>query len=73
MPHIAFMATTTATRTPRNPYIVVGHYADGARVTDVGSKAEAHRVGQALRRAGVEAFAYSVTDAAKFGLDPRQA
>lgn len=60
-------------KTPRTPYIVVAHLADGPAVTDHATKAEAHRAGMALRRAGVEAFAHSVADAARFNLDPRKA
>lgn len=53
------------------PYIVVAELADGPAVTDHPSKAAAHQAGKILRRAGVVAFAYSVEDALKFGLDPR--
>ena len=55
----------------KTPHITVAHFDDGIRVTDYPSKTAAYRAGMALRRAGVDAYSYSVADAAQFGLDPR--
>lgn len=59
-------------KSARKPtHIVIAHLADGERVTEHPSKAEAMRVGTAHRKAGVLAFVHSIEFAAKFGLDPR--
>ena len=39
-------------------YVVEEHAADGVRVIECRSKAEAHRIGQDLRRQGREAYAW---------------
>lgn len=56
----------------KEPHIVVEFLADGPKVTEHPTKKDAHEHGMRSRRAGIDAFAYSVADAAKHGLDPRK-
>ena len=47
------------------PYVVVQHTLEGERITNHPSKTAAHAAGNAIRRAGGTAFAYSDADYAK--------